>query len=310
MACPRRRWRRRSEPPQQRPSAPKFGAGYRGNSPTRRDSTRERVLASDRQEPAAGVRKRIHGPNGTHIPRAVGPDPNTARLDETDASHLDDVRPARARCASIRPGVGSQFSRRAQSRECRAARLIDVPCNTPGTCVRPPPMPGRDLPLCSTRGPQQNLGHALRSRPYGMLSVRFPRRIFVRTRTTGPLARRQKEGEGKRKLLVPNPVWFRSIFPPADLGCGRKKEFEALAANYGREPCRNFAPERWTLSNPCSSSPRWSVFPGKSPPMGDAKNREPVGPWDTHQRPTSQKQIDAILRAHGASDRAAGLAQD
>jgi aryl-alcohol dehydrogenase-like predicted oxidoreductase len=167
--------------------ATKFGVGYE-EMPNRRDSSRERILAS--------IDKSLQRLRTDHVDLYLAhwPDPNTP-LHETMRALDDVVRQGKVRF------IGVSNFRLAQIEECARRRRIDV-VQYAWKHVRPPHA-GRDLPLL--RGAADR-GHGLRLAGLRYAERYVPRRHVVR-RERLALARRQS-GQPEP---VPNPVRQRAF---------------------------------------------------------------------------------------------------
>ena len=167
--------------------ATKFGVGYE-EMPNRRDSSRERVLAS--------IDKSLQRLRTDHVDVYLvhWPDPNTP-LDETMRALDDVVRQGKVRF------IGVSNFRLAQIEECARLRRIDVVQYAWNMFDRR--MQAEIFPYCAA---QQIAVMAYGSLAYGMLSGTFHAGMFVR-RERLALARRQS-GQPEP---VPNPVRQRAF---------------------------------------------------------------------------------------------------
>ena len=194
--------------------ATKFGVGYE-EMPNRRDSSRERVLAS--------IDKSLQRLRTDH----VGPDPNTP-LDETMRALDDVVRQGKARF------IGVSNFRLAQIEECARLRRIDVVQYAWNMFDRR--MQAEIFPYCAA---QQIAVMAYGSLVYGMLSGTFHAGMSFDENDW------RSRGGNLGSLNL-----FRTLFGPEHFprNLAAVEELKRLAAKYGKS-LPQFA-LRWTLSNP------------------------------------------------------------
>ena len=200
--------------------ATKFGVGYE-EMPSRRDSSRARVLAS--------IDKSLRRLKTDHVEIYLvhWPDPNTP-LDETMAALDDIVRQGKARY------VGVSNFRLAQIEEAMRLRRIDVVQYAWNMFDRR--MQAEIFPYCET---QQIAVMAYGSLAYGVLSGTF--HVGMQFEETNW---RSKGG------MLGNLNLFRTLFGPEHFrrNLAAVDELKRLAAKYGKT-----LPQfglRWTLSNP------------------------------------------------------------
>jgi myo-inositol catabolism protein IolS len=243
--------------------ATKFGVGYE-EMPNRRDSTRERVLAS--------IDKSLQRLRTDHVDIYLvhWPDPNTP-LDETVGALDDIVRQGKTRY------IGVSNFRLAQIEEAMGLRRVDVVQYAWNMFDRR--MQSEIFPYCAA----QQIGvMAYGSLAYGMLSGAFHAGM------------RFDESDWRSKGgMLGSLNLFRTLFGlehfPRNLAA--VEELKPLAAKYGKT-----LPEyalRWTLSNPIVGT----ALVGFRTPAEVTENLGALG-WEISN--ADMAEIDAILARHGA----------
>ena len=243
--------------------ATKFGVGYE-EMPNRRDSSRERVLAS--------IDKSLQRLRTDHVDVYLvhWPDPNTP-LDETMRA-LDDV---------VRQGkvsfIGVSNFRLAQIEECARLRRIDVVQYAWNMFDRR--MQAEIFPYCAA---QQIAVMAYGSLAYGMLSGTFHAGMSFDENDW------RSRGGNLGSLNL-----FRTLFGPEHFprNLAAVEELKRLAAKYGKS-LPQFA-LRWTLSNPVVGT----ALVGFRASAEVTENLGALG-WDISN--ADMAEIDAILARHGA----------
>jgi len=243
--------------------ATKFGVGYE-EMPNRRDSSRERVLAS--------IDKSLQRLRTDHVDVYLvhWPDPNTP-LDETMRA-LDDV---------VRQGkvsfIGVSNFRLAQIEECARLRRIDVVQYAWNMFDRR--MQAEIFPYCAA---QQIAVMAYGSLAYGMLSGTFHAGMSFDENDW------RSRGGNLGSLNL-----FRTLFGPEHFprNLAAVEELKRLAAKYGKS-LPQFA-LRWTLSNPVVGT----ALVGFRASAEVTENLGALG-WDISNADIAE--IDAILARHGA----------
>jgi myo-inositol catabolism protein IolS len=243
--------------------ATKFGVGYE-EMPNRRDSSRERVLAS--------IDKSLQRLRTDHVDVYLvhWPDPNT-RLDETMRALDDVVRQGKARF------IGVSNFHLAQIEECARLRRIDVVQYAWNMFDRR--MKAEIFPYCAA---QQIAVMAYGSLAYGMLSGTFHAGMSFDENDW------RSRGGNLGSLNL-----FRTLFGPEHFprNLAAVEELKCLAAKYGKS-LPQFA-LRWTLSNPVVGTALVGF-------RGSAEVTENLGAlgWDISN--ADMAEIDAILARHGA----------
>ena len=243
--------------------ATKVGVGYE-EMPNRRDSSRERVLAS--------IDKSLQRLRTDHVDVYLvhWPDPNTP-LDETMRA-LDDV---------VRQGkvsfIGVSNFRLAQIEECARLRRIDVVQYAWNMFDRR--MQAEIFPYCAA---QQIAVMAYGSLAYGMLSGTFHAGMSFDENDW------RSRGGNLGSLNL-----FRTLFGPEHFprNLAAVEELKRLAAKYGKS-LPQFA-LRWTLSNPVVGT----ALVGFRASAEVTENLGALG-WDISN--ADMAEIDAILARHGA----------
>jgi aryl-alcohol dehydrogenase-like predicted oxidoreductase len=240
----------------------KFGVGYE-DMPNRRDSRRDRVLAS--------IDKSLQRLNTDHVDVYLvhWPDPNTP-LDETMHALDDIVRQGKARYVGI-----SNF-RLAQIEEAMRLRRVDVAQYAWNMFDRR--MQAEIYPYCAA---QQVAVMAYGSLAYGMLSGTFHAGM-----------RFEESDWRSRAGNVGNLNLFRSLFGPEQFprNLAAVEALKPLAAKYGKS-LPQFA-LRWTLSNPVIGT----ALVGFREPAEVTENLGALG-WEISG--ADMIEIDAILARHG-----------
>jgi len=253
--------------------ATKFGVGYE-EMPNRRDSSRERVLAS--------IDKSLRRLRTDHVEIYLvhWPDPNTP-LDETMAALDDIVRQGKARY------IGVSNFRLAQIEECVRLRPIDAVQY--GWNMFDRRMQAEIFPYCAA----QQIGvMAYGSLAYGMLSGTFH----------GGMQFEESDWRSKRGMLGSLNL-FRTLFGPEHFPCNLAavEELKGLAAKYGKS-LPQFA-LRWTLSNPVVGT---ALVGFRTP----AEVTENLGALGLEISNADMAEIDAILARHGAVTAPPGWLED
>ena len=243
--------------------ATKFGVGYE-EMPNRRDSSRERVLAS--------IDKSLQRLRTDHVDVYLvhWPDPNTP-LDETIRALDDVVRQGKARF------IGVSNFRLAQIEECARLRRIDVVQYAWNMFDRR--MQAEIFPYCVA---QQIAVMAYGSLAYGMLSGTFHAGMSFDENDW------RSRGGNLGSLNL-----FRTLFGPEHFprNLAAVEELKRLAAKYGKS-LPQFA-LRWTLSNPVVGT----ALVGFRASAEVTENLGALG-WDISN--ADMAEIDAILARHGA----------
>jgi len=243
--------------------ATKFGVGYE-EMPNRRDSSRERVLAS--------IDKSLQRLRTDHVDVYLvhWPDPNTP-LDETMRALDDVVRQGKARF------IGVSNFRLAQIEECARLRRIDVVQYAWNMFDRR--MQTKVFPYCTA---QQIAVMAYGSLAYGMLSGTFRAGMSFDENDW------RSRGGNLGSLNL-----FRTLFGPEHFqrNLAAVEELRPLAAKYGKS-LPQFA-LRWTLSNPVVGT----ALVGFRTPAEVSENLGALG-WEISNDAITE--IDAILARHGA----------
>jgi aryl-alcohol dehydrogenase-like predicted oxidoreductase len=243
--------------------ATKFGVGYE-EMPNRRDSSRERVLAS--------IDKSLQRLRTDHVDVYLvhWPDPNTP-LDETMRALDDVVRQGKARF------IGVSNFRLAQIEECARLRRIDVVQYAWNMFDRR--MQAEIFPYCAA---QQIAVMAYGSLAYGMLSGTFHAGMSFDENDW------RSRGGNLGSLNL-----FRTLFGPEHFprNLAAVEELKRLAAKYGKS-LPQFA-LRWTLSNPVVGT----ALVGFRASAEVTENLGALG-WDISNADIAE--IDAILARHGA----------
>ena len=243
--------------------ATKFGVGYE-EMPNRRDSSRERVLAS--------IDKSLQRLRTDHVDVYLvhWPDPNTP-LDETMRALDDVVRQGKVRF------IGVSNFRLAQIEECARLRRIDVVQYAWNMFDRR--MKAEIFPYCAA---QQIAVMAYGSLAYGMLSGTFHAGMSFDENDW------RSRGGNLGSLNL-----FRTLFGPEHFprNLAAVEELKCLAAKYGKS-LPQFA-LRWTLSNPVVGT----ALVGFRASAEVTENLGALG-WDISNADIAE--IDAILARHGA----------
>jgi myo-inositol catabolism protein IolS len=243
--------------------ATKFGVGYE-EMPNRRDSSRERVLAS--------IDKSLQRLRTDHVDVYLvhWPDPNTP-LDETMRALDDVVRQGKVRF------IGVSNFRLAQIEECARLRRIDVVQYAWNMFDRR--MQAEIFPYCAA---QQIAVMAYGSLAYGMLSGTFHAGMSFDENDW------RSRGGNLGSLNL-----FRTLFGPEHFprNLAAVEELKRLAAKYGKS-LPQFA-LRWTLSNPVVGT----ALVGFRASAEVTENLGALG-WDIGN--ADMAEIDAILARHGA----------
>ncbi len=243
--------------------ATKFGVGYE-EMPNRRDSSRERVLAS--------IDKSLQRLRTDHVDVYLvhWPDPNTP-LDETMRALDDVVRQGKARF------IGVSNFRLAQIEECARLRRIDVVQYAWNMFDRR--MQAEIFPYCAA---QQIAVMAYGSLAYGMLSGTFHAGMSFDENDW------RSRGGNLGSLNL-----FRTLFGPEHFprNLAAVEELKRLALKYGKS-LPQFA-LGWTLSNPVVGT----ALVGFRASAEVTENLGALG-WDISN--ADMAEIDAILARHGA----------
>jgi myo-inositol catabolism protein IolS len=253
--------------------ATKFGVGYE-EMPNRRDSSRERVLAS--------IDKSLQRLRTDHVDVYLvhWPDPNTP-LDETMRALDDVVRQGKVRF------IGVSNFRLAQIEECARLRRIDVVQYAWNMFDRR--MQAEIFPYCAA---QQIAVMAYGSLAYGMLSGTFHAGM--------PFDENDWRSRGGN---LGSLNLFRTLFGPEHFprNLAAVEELKRLAAKYGKS-LPQFA-LRWTLSNPVVGT----ALVGFRASAEVTENLGALG-WDISN--ADMAEIDAILARHGAVTLPPGWLED
>jgi aryl-alcohol dehydrogenase-like predicted oxidoreductase len=243
--------------------ATKFGVGYE-EMPNRRDSSRERVLAS--------IDKSLQRLRTDHVDIYLvhWPDPNTP-LDETMRALDDIVRQGKAR------HIGVSNFRPAQIEDCMRLRPIDVVQY--GWNMFDRRMQTEIFPYCAAH---QIAVMAYGSLAYGMLSGTFHAGMKF-----------EESDWRSRGGMLGSLNLFRTLFGPEHFprNLAAVEELKRLAAKYGKS-LPQFA-LRWTLSNPVVGT----ALVGLRTPDEVTENLGALG-WEISN--ANMAEIDAILARHGA----------
>jgi len=243
--------------------ATKFGVGYE-EMPNRRDSSRERVLAS--------IDKSLQRLRTDHVDVYLvhWPDPNTP-LDETMRALDDVVRQGKVRF------IGVSNFRLAQIEECARLRRIDVVQYAWNMFDRR--MQAEIFPYCAA---QQIAVMAYGSLAYGMLSGTFHAGMSFDENDW------RSRGGNLGSLNL-----FRTLFGPEHFprNLAAVEELKRLAVKYSKS-LPQFA-LRWTLSNPVVGT----ALVGFRASAEVTENLGALG-WDISNADIAE--IDAILARHGA----------
>jgi myo-inositol catabolism protein IolS len=240
----------------------KFGVGYE-EMPTRRDSSRKRVMAS--------IDKSLQRLQTDHVDVYLvhWPDPDTP-LDETMQALDDIMRAGKARY------IGVSNFRLAQIETCMRLRRIDVVQY--GWNLFDQRMQAEIFPYCAA----QQIGvMAYGSLAYGMLSGTFDAGMQF-----------DESDWRSRGGMLGNLNLFRTLFGPDHFprNLTAVEELKRLAAKHGKT-LPQFA-LRWTLSNPVIGT----ALVGFREPAEVTENLGALGgPID----PADMAEIDAILNRHG-----------
>ena len=242
--------------------ATKFGVGY-AELPTRRDSSRGRVMAS--------IEKTLQRLQTDHVDVYLvhWPDPDTP-LDETIRALDDIVRQGKARY------VGVSNFRLAQVEACMRLRRIDVVQYAWNMFDRR--MQEEIFPYCAA----QQIGvMAYGSLAYGMLSGTFNAGMQF-----------EEDDWRSRGGMLGNLNLFRTLFGPEHFprNLAAVDELKRLAAKYDKT-LPQFA-LRWTLSNPVVGT----ALVGFRDPDEVTENLGALG-WGISA--AHMAEIDAILTRHG-----------
>ena len=242
--------------------ATKFGVGYE-EMPNRRDSSRERVLAS--------IDKSLQRLRTDHVDVYLvhWPDPNTP-LEETMRALDDVVRQGKARF------IGVSNFRLAQIEECARFRRIDVVQYAWNMFDRR--MQAEIFPYCAA---QQIAVMAYGSLAYGMLSGTFHAGMSFDENDW-----RSRGGDlGSLNL-------FRTLFGPEHFprNLAAVEELKRLAAKY-RKTLPQFA-LRWTLGNPVVGTALVGF-------RTSAEVTENLGALGWAISDIDMAEVDAILARHG-----------
>jgi myo-inositol catabolism protein IolS len=251
----------------------KFGVGYE-EMPTRRDSSRKRVMAS--------IDKSLQRLQTDHVDVYLvhWPDPDTP-LDETMQALDDIVRAGKARY------IGVSNFRLAQIETCMRLRRIDVVQY--GWNLFDRRMQAEIFPYCAA----QQIGvMAYGSLAYGMLSGTFDAGMQF-----------DESDWRSRGGMLGNLNLFRTLFGPDHFprNLTAVEELKRLAAKHGKT-LPQFA-LRWTLSNPVIGT----ALVGFREPAEVTENLGALGgPID----PADMAEIDAILNRHGCATVPPGWLED
>jgi aryl-alcohol dehydrogenase-like predicted oxidoreductase len=251
----------------------KFGVGYE-EMPTRRDSSRQRVMAS--------IEKSLQRLRTDHVDAYLvhWPDPSTP-LDETMQALDDIVRQGKARY------IGVSNFRLAQIEECMRRRRIDVVQY--GWNLFDRRMQDEIFPY---RAAEQIGVMAYGSLAYGMLSGGFHDGM------------RFEESDWRSKGgMLGNLNLFRTLFGPEHFprNLSAVEELKRLAAKYSKT-LPQFA-LRWTLSNPAIGT----ALVGFREPREVRENLGALG-WTISA--ADMTEIDAILARHGCETVPPGWLED
>ena len=251
----------------------KFGVGYE-EMPNRRDSSRQRVLAS--------IEKSLQRLRTDHVDVYLvhWPDPTTP-LAETMQALDDIVRQGKARY------IGVSNFRLAQIEACMRLRPIDVVQY--GWNMFDRRMQGEIFPYCAV----QRIGvMAYGSLAYGMLSGSFH----------AGMSFEESDWRSKGGMLG-NLNLFRTLFGPEHFPRNLRavEELKRLAAKYDKT-LPQFA-LRWTLSNPAVGT----ALVGFREPSEVAENLGALG-WSISD--ADMAAIDAILAQHGCLTVPSGWLED
>jgi aryl-alcohol dehydrogenase-like predicted oxidoreductase len=243
--------------------ATKFGVGYE-EMPTRRDSSRSRILAS--------IDSSLRRLRTDHVDIYLvhWPDPNTP-LDETMAALDDIVRQGKARY------IGVSNFRLAQIEQAMRRRRVDVVQYAWNMFDRR--MQAEIFPYCAA----QEIGvMAYGSLAYGMLSGMFHAGMQFE----------ESDWRSKRGMLGSLNL-FRTLFGPEHFprNLAAAEELKPLAAKYGKT-LPQFA-LRWTLSNPVVGT----ALVGFRTPAEVTENLGALG-WEISN--ADMAEIDAIFARHRA----------
>jgi aryl-alcohol dehydrogenase-like predicted oxidoreductase len=251
----------------------KFGVGYE-EMPTRRDSSRKRVMAS--------IDKSLQRLQTDHVDVYLvhWPDPDTP-LDETMQALDDIMRAGKARY------IGVSNFRLAQIEACMRLRRIDVVQY--GWNLFDRRMQAEIFPYCAA----QQIGvMAYGSLAYGMLSGTFDAGMQF-----------DESDWRSRGGMLGNLNLFRTLFGPDHFprNLTAVEELKRLAAKHGKT-LPQFA-LRWTLSNPVIGT----ALVGFREPAEVTENLGALGgPID----PADMAEIDAILNRHGCATVPPGWLED
>jgi myo-inositol catabolism protein IolS len=251
----------------------KFGVGYE-EMPTRRDSSRKRVMAS--------IDKSLQRLQTDHVDVYLvhWPDPDTP-LDETMQALDDIMRAGKARY------IGVSNFRLAQIETCMRLRRIDVVQY--GWNLFDRRMQAEIFPYCAA----QQIGvMAYGSLAYGMLSGTFDAGMQF-----------DESDWRSRGGMLGNLNLFRTLFGPDHFprNLTAVEELKRLAAKHGKT-LPQFA-LRWTLSNPVIGT----ALVGFREPAEVTENLGALGgPID----PADMAEIDAILNRHGCATVPPGWLED
>jgi len=240
----------------------KFGVGY-DEMPTRRDSSRTRVMAS--------IEKSLQRLQTDHVDVYLvhWPDPDTP-LEETMRALDDLVRQGKAR------SIGVSNFRLAQIESCMRLRRIDVVQY--GWNMFDRRMQAEIFPYCAA----QEIGvMAYGSLAYGMLSGAFHAGMQF-----------EESDWRSRGGMLGNLNLFRTLFGPDHFGRNLHavEDLKRLAAKYGKT-LPQFA-LRWTLSNPAVGT----ALVGFREPSEVTENLGALG-WTISA--ADMAEIDAVLARHG-----------
>jgi aryl-alcohol dehydrogenase-like predicted oxidoreductase len=241
----------------------KFGTGY-AELPSRRDSSRARVLAS--------IDKSLQRLRTDHLDAYLvhWPDPATP-LAETMAALDETVRQGKVRA------IGVSNFRLTQIEECMALRRIDVVQY--GWNMFDRRMQAEIFPYCAREG----IGvMAYGSLAYGMLSGTFHSGMQF-----------DENDWRSRGGMLGNLNLFRTLFGPGHFprNLAAVDELKRLAGTYGKT-LPQFA-LRWTLHNMIVST----ALVGFRTPAEVSENLGALG-WEI--TPGDMAEVDAILARHGA----------
>jgi myo-inositol catabolism protein IolS len=251
----------------------KFGVGYE-EMPTRRDSSRKRVMAS--------IDKSLQRLQTDHVDVYLvhWPDPDTP-LDETMQALDDIVRAGKARY------IGVSNFRLAQIETCMRLRRIDVVQY--GWNLFDRRMQAEIFPYCAA----QQIGvMAYGSLAYGMLSGTFDAGMQF-----------DESDWRSRGGMLGNLNLFRTLFGPDHFprNLTAVEELKRLAAKHGKT-LPQFA-LRWTLSNPVIGT----ALVGFREPAEVTENLGALG-WSIDS--ADMAEIDAILNRHGCATVPPGWLED